>query len=70
MTEYLVIYCKRDGTTPLGQCPKVMLEIDDQTPGRMNSYQRVLCEFYKQFPDCDVVSWGTKEQIARLQASE
>jgi hypothetical protein len=63
MTEYEVTMCKDDGTTPLGQCPKVIVFVDDKSPGILNTYQRVLSEFFKLYPSYQIVSWGRKQDI-------
>jgi hypothetical protein len=59
---YLVKKCKSDGSTPLGQCPEV--EITAPQLPRHNTYQSLLAEFFKLYPDWDVVSWGLKDEIS------
>lgn len=66
MKTYLVTKCKKDGSTPLGQCPEVEIEAE-QLEGH-NSYQSLMVRFFELYPGWEIVSWGLKVEIQRMKA--
>lgn len=55
MKTYIIEICKTDGTTPLGQCPKIEIDAED----RHDAVLKVLTAN----PDHEIVSWGLKSEI-------
>ena len=53
--EYVITYCNQDGTTPVGQCPSIIIETIDS--------RFMMDIFSKKFPKSDVVSWGLVRDV-------
>lgn len=58
MFEYLITYCREDGTTPLGKCPNDIFQAKD--------YGDLMSQFHARYPEHEVVSWGRKDQIENI----
>lgn len=59
MKTYLITVCNKDGSTPLGMCPEYEILAED--------YYNLLSVLEEKFPECELVSWGLKEDIERCR---
>lgn len=58
MRSYLVKMCKKDGSTPLGECPEYEIEVDE-----MERIHHAHDLAVRKYPDQEVVSIGLKMEI-------
>lgn len=59
MRTYLIKMCNIDGSTPLGESPEYEIEAED-VRGAFNIA-------YKEQPDQEIVSWGSKDDILKMR---
>lgn len=55
MAAYVIEICKEDGSTPLGECPRIEVEAQDPYAAQ--------AQVLSQYPGYEVVSWGLKADI-------